>query len=116
MSYRPNNGQHIRRAIAAENLGRVVVSQGAGALATASTSKLGGSVQFYSLAPSDTAGVSVGQSVGSGRARRSLARLDSGLSDDGAKAYLSATRHLAVGCASPRVPLAQRQAVGRRRE
>ncbi|WGG51582.1 TonB-dependent receptor [Rugamonas sp. DEMB1] len=95
MSYGPNNGLHISRAVAAENLGRAVVSQGAGALATASTSNLGGTVQFYSLAPSDAAGVNVGQSVGSGRARRSFVRLDSGLSDGGAKAYLSAARQRA---------------------
>ena len=37
MSYGNNNGLHISRAISSENVGRVAVSQGAGALATAST-------------------------------------------------------------------------------
>ncbi len=40
MSYGNNNGLHISRAISSENIGRVEVSQGAGALGTASTSNL----------------------------------------------------------------------------
>jgi iron complex outermembrane receptor protein len=38
MSYRNYNGLHISRAITSENLGKVAVSQGTGALGTASNS------------------------------------------------------------------------------
>ena len=38
MSYGNHNGLHISRAIASENIGRVELAQGAGALGTASTS------------------------------------------------------------------------------
>jgi iron complex outermembrane receptor protein len=48
MSYGNVNGLHVSRAIISENVGRTTVSQGAGALATASTSNLGGTIQFYS--------------------------------------------------------------------
>jgi iron complex outermembrane receptor protein len=48
MSYGNVNGLHISRAIIGDNIGRTVVAQGAGALGTASTSNLGGTMQFYS--------------------------------------------------------------------
>ena len=44
MSYGNHNGLHISRAIASENVGRVALSQGTGALGTASTSNLGGTL------------------------------------------------------------------------
>src|SRR5476651_172045 len=65
MSYGNNNGLHISRAISSENIGRVAVSQGAGALGTASTSNLGGTVQFYSSDPSDTMEGTGAQTFGS---------------------------------------------------
>ncbi|MES2262803.1 MAG: TonB-dependent receptor [Pseudomonadota bacterium] len=92
MTYGPNSGLPVSRAISSDNIGRVAVSQGAGTLATASTSNLGGTVQFFSLAPSDTAGASANVTVGSAHTRRSFVRLDSGLLESGVKAYLSATR------------------------
>ncbi|MEI6439573.1 MAG: TonB-dependent receptor plug domain-containing protein [Alphaproteobacteria bacterium] len=54
MSYGNFNGLHISRAISSEDLGGVKLAQGAGSLATASTSNLGGALQFASRAPSDT--------------------------------------------------------------
>ncbi|WP_162818090.1 TonB-dependent receptor [Aquirhabdus parva] len=79
MSYRNYNGLHISRAISSENIARAVVSQGTGALGTASTSNLGGTLQFYSLDPSDKAGVNLQQSFGQDSAKRSFVRLDTGL-------------------------------------
>ncbi|WP_300759731.1 TonB-dependent receptor [Janthinobacterium sp.] len=92
MSYGNNNGLHISRAISSENIGRVAVSQGAGALSTASTSNLGGTVQFYTLDPSDTMGVTASQTVGSASTSRTFVRVDSGLLSTGTKFYLSGTR------------------------
>jgi iron complex outermembrane recepter protein len=51
MSYGNTNGLHISRAIIADNIGRTRVSQGAGALGTASVSNLGGTIEFFSRAP-----------------------------------------------------------------
>lgn len=79
MSYGNWNGLHISRAVTDENLGRIVVSQGTGALETASTSNLGGTLQFYSADPSDKRSVTVNQTVGSWNAYRTFARFESGL-------------------------------------
>jgi 2,4-dienoyl-CoA reductase-like NADH-dependent reductase (Old Yellow Enzyme family) len=72
MSYANHNGLHISRAILSENIGRVVLSQGTGALGTASTSNLGGTIQFYSDDPRGVFGVGVNGSYGSDDAQRSL--------------------------------------------
>ncbi|MDB5909324.1 MAG: tonB-dependent Receptor Plug domain protein [Massilia sp.] len=95
MSYGNNNGLHISRAISSENIGRVAVSQGAGALGTASTSNLGGTVQFFTLGPSETMGATFAQTVGSDRTSRTFVRLDSGLLATGSKFYVSGTRQRA---------------------
>ncbi|MBI3526162.1 MAG: TonB-dependent receptor [Betaproteobacteria bacterium] len=89
MSYSNHNGLHISRAIATENIGRVILSQGTGALDTASTSNLGGTVQFYSVDPADQRGFSAAQSLGQNAARRTFLRFDSGRFDNGAKFDLS---------------------------
>src|SRR5450830_1205008 len=95
MSYGNNNGLHISRAVSSENIGRVAVSQGAGALGTASTSNLGGTVQFFTLAPSDEQGATFAQTVGSDSTSRTFVRLDSGLLSDGTKLFISGTRQRA---------------------
>lgn len=93
MSYRNFNGLHISRAIASENIGRIVVSQGTGALGVASTSNLGGALQFYSADPADQRTITVEQTVGQDNNLRTFARFDSGLlSDDSTKFSLSAVR------------------------
>ena len=79
MSYRNYNGLHISRAISSENIGKISVSQGVGALGTASTSNLGGAVQFYSLDPSDKAAGKVEQTAGEYSTLRTYGRYDSGL-------------------------------------
>lgn len=92
MTYGNNNGLHISRAISSENIGSVSVSQGAGALGTASSSNLGGTVQFFTLAPSDERGLTFAQTLGSDSTSRTFARVDTGLLNGVFKAYLSGTR------------------------
>ncbi|NTV09833.1 MAG: TonB-dependent receptor [Zoogloea sp.] len=92
MSYGNHNGLHISRAISSENVGRVTLSQGTGALDTASSSNLGGTVQFYSVDPSDKAGVAFAQTVGDYDTRRSFVRFDSGRLDSGTKVSISYTK------------------------
>jgi iron complex outermembrane receptor protein len=91
MSYSNWNGLHISRAISSENIGRVELSQGTGALDTASTSNLGGTVQFYSLDPSDKRGGTFAQTFGENAAARTYARFDTGRLDSGPKFSLSYT-------------------------
>ena len=96
MSYGNNNGLHISRAISSENIGRVSVSQGAGNLGTASTSNLGGTVQFYTLGPSDTQNVTFAQTLGSDKTSRTFVRFDSGyLNNNATKLFISGTRQRA---------------------
>ena len=94
MSYGNWNGLHISRAITDENVGRIVLSQGTGALETASTSNLGGTLQFYSADPSDQRGVSVNQAFGSFNAYRTFARFESGLLPNHTKFYLTGAYQL----------------------
>ena len=51
MTYGNNNGLHISRAIAPENIGITRVAQGSGSLGTQSTNNLGGTLEFFSLDP-----------------------------------------------------------------
>jgi iron complex outermembrane recepter protein len=90
MSYGNWNGLHISRAIIDENIAKATISQGTGSLGTASNSNLGGTVQFYSLDPSDKPNARVDQSFGSDNAYRTYVRLDTGLLSSGTKASLSA--------------------------
>ena len=94
MSYGNWNGLHISRAITDENVGRIVLSQGTGALETASTSNLGGTLQFYSADPSDTRGFQVNQAIGSFSAYRTVARFESGLLPNHTKFYLTGAYQL----------------------
>lgn len=89
MSYGNVNGLHISRAIISENVARTEVAQGAGALGTASTSNLGGTIQFFSDRPRDTANVTGGGTYGSDNTYRAYARIDSGDLGGGLKGYLS---------------------------
>ncbi len=89
MTYGNHNGLHISRAIPSELVEGVTLSQGTGAIDTASTSNLGGTVQFKSAAPQDKFGFSAAQMFGSDAARRTFARLDSGELGTGTRGYLS---------------------------
>ena len=88
MSYGNQNGLHISRALISENLGGAELAEGIGALGTASTSDLGGTVQFYSSDPAPEYGVTIAQGFGTDAARRTYARLDTG-DHNGFAMYLS---------------------------
>jgi len=78
MSYGNHNGLHISRAIISENVGRVEVAQGAGALAAASASNLGGTIEFFSREPSEKLGIEASGTWGSDENKRAFVRFDSG--------------------------------------
>jgi iron complex outermembrane receptor protein len=70
MSYGNHNGLHISRAVPSEDVGRVSLSQGAGAIGTASTSNLGGTLEFFTLDPASDLGGRVDLTGGSDSTRR----------------------------------------------
>ncbi len=88
MSYGNINGLHITRALIDENLGEARLSQGTASLDIASTSNLGGAIQYFSNDPSDKRGFQASQSFGSFNGHRSFARFDSGLLPTHTKFYL----------------------------
>ncbi len=93
MSYGNHNGLHISRAVIGENLVRVSVSQGAGGLGTASTSNLGGTVQFVMQDPLEQATFQGAATMGSDSTQRLYARYDTGaLGDNGATFYFSGVK------------------------
>jgi iron complex outermembrane receptor protein len=91
MSYGNFNGLHISRAISSENVARAYLSQGTGALETASSSNLGGTLQFYSSNPLAKFGVQAAQTFGSHNDRRTYLRVDTGDTGSGAF-YISYTK------------------------
>ena len=91
MSYGNFNGLHISRAISSENVSRAFLSQGAGSLDTASSSNLGGTLQFYSATPSKKLGAEVQETLGSNANVRTYFRIDSGETPLG-NFYLSYTK------------------------
>jgi iron complex outermembrane receptor protein len=91
MSYGNHNGLHISRAVPSEDVGRVSLSQGAGALSTASTSNLGGTLEFFTLDPAADFGGRVDLTGGSDSTRRIFGRFDTGaLGGNGPRISLSA--------------------------
>jgi len=90
MTYGNHNGLHVSRAIPSELVDRVVLSQGTGGLDTASSSNLGGTVQFFSAAPADEFGANLQQMFGSDSARRTFASLNTGELGSGTKILLTA--------------------------
>ncbi|KQT31170.1 TonB-dependent receptor [Sphingomonas sp. Leaf412] len=89
MSYGNVNGLHISRAAISENIATTTVAQGAGALGTASTSNLGGTLQFATRAPSDTADLVASGTYGSNDTIRAFVRAESGDLGGGLKGYVS---------------------------
>jgi hypothetical protein len=87
------NGLSPQRAVISENVSSVILSSGAGDLATASTSNLGGTIETFSADPLATRGATVQQTVGSHRTSRTYARFDTGEFGNGNSAYLSAIHH-----------------------
>jgi iron complex outermembrane receptor protein len=78
MSYGNHNGLHISRAIISENVARVEVAQGAGSLSAASSSNLGGTIEFSSREPAETFGIDASGTYGSEDTKRAFVRIDSG--------------------------------------
>lgn len=78
MSYGNYNGLHISRAIISEDLGDVTVSQGAGALGTASTSNLGGTLLFTSRDPGHDMDIAASATYGSEDTVRAFVRGETG--------------------------------------
>lgn len=93
MFYNNHNGLHVSRAIAAENIARVDVSQGAGSLGIASTSNLGGNLEFVSRAPSQDAGGEVALTYGMYDTAHLYGRIDSGALAGGTRLSLSGVIH-----------------------
>ncbi|NQE60551.1 TonB-dependent receptor [Caulobacter sp. RHG1] len=91
MTYGNHNGLHISRAIASENIGRVELAQGAGALGVASTSNLGGTLQFFSRDPSQEMGGQLDATAGSKAMHRVFGRFDTGAIEQigGLRGYIS---------------------------
>ena len=96
-SYGNYNGLSPQRAIISENVGRLIVATGAGDLATASNSNLGGTVETYSSSPLDRFSVQAAQTVGSYDTSRTFVRIDSGAFGPGGNTsgYVSAVRQRA---------------------
>lgn len=94
MTYGNNNGLHISRAIAPENIGITRVSQGAGSIGTQSTNNLGGTLEFFSLDPKGGFGVDASATYGSENTIRGFGRINLG-SADGARGFVSGVYHTA---------------------
>jgi hypothetical protein len=92
-SYGNYNGLSPQRALTSENTRSVVLSSGAGDLATASTSNLGGTIETYSADPRSTHGLEVQQTVGSHDTSRTFLRIDTGEFGDGNSAWISGLHH-----------------------
>lgn len=92
MSYGNHNGLSIGRAAISENLVAAELSQGSGAIDTASTGNLGGTLRFFTSDPSTEYGVQLAQTLGSNSTSRTYARLDTG-DHRGFSAYLSGSFH-----------------------
>ena len=90
MSYGNHNGLHVSRAVPSELVSRVSLSQGAGALGTASTSNLGGTIGFSSAEPAEAFAARIEATGGSDQTRRYFGALDTGsLAAGGPRAMLA---------------------------
>ena len=89
-----SNGLSPSAAISSENIARMEVSASAGSEGAASTSNLGGTVQFVSRNPSHKAGGTVRQTFGSNSMFHTFVRADSGdLNQQGTRFYVSYMRN-----------------------
>jgi outer membrane receptor protein involved in Fe transport len=86
------NGLSPTRAVSSENVSRVTLSSGAGALGVASTSNLGGAIETFSRDPAKDRGADVRQTFGSYDAYRTFLRFDTGEFGNGNSAYVSYLR------------------------
>lgn len=86
-NYGNNNGLHSSRAISAENVGTVRLTQGAGSVGTQATNNLGGTIEFVSRDPSEEFGVDANGTYGNHDTKRGFVRVDTG--GDTARAWFS---------------------------
>ena len=91
-AYGNYNGLSPQRAAISENIGSASVSSGAGALGTASTSNLGGTLEFTTQDPLHKRGAQIEQVFGSWSTFRTFARVDTGDFGNGNSAYASFSR------------------------
>jgi iron complex outermembrane recepter protein len=96
-NYGNYNGLSPQRAVISETVGRAVVSTGAGDLATASTSNLGGAIETFTSDPKAHLGLELAETVGSYGTSRTYARIDSGKfgPGDANSAYIAVARQRA---------------------
>ena len=83
------NGLSPSRALSSENISRVELASGAGALGVASTSNLGGAIQTFSSDPLQSMTADLRETGGSYDTTRTFARFDTGLFGSGNSAYMS---------------------------
>jgi len=81
------NGLSPQRAVISENVANVTLSSGAGDLATASTSNLGGTIATVSSDPLAKSAVTLNQTFGSDDTTRTFLRYDTGEFGGGNAAY-----------------------------
>lgn len=94
-NYGNYNGLSPQRAVISENVGRVVVTTGAGDLATPSTSNLGGTIETFSADPAAERGLLINQTLGSYGTSRTYLRLDSGTFGGNNSAYVAVAKQRA---------------------
>lgn len=87
-TYGNHNGLHVSRAISPENIGITRVSQGAGSIGTQATNNLGGTLEFFSLAPEGRFGIDANATYGSDDTKRAFIRANMG-TEGGARGYVS---------------------------
>ncbi|MBW8882746.1 MAG: TonB-dependent receptor plug domain-containing protein, partial [Asticcacaulis sp.] len=78
MSYGNYNGLHVSRAIINEDIARTDMAQGAGALDTASSSNMGGTLKFVSRDPAAEMGGELSGTLGSDSMHRLYGRFETG--------------------------------------
>jgi iron complex outermembrane receptor protein len=111
-AYGNYNGLNISRALIAENAAGAELAQGIGSLGIASTSNLGGTIQYFSADPSPTMGGRFAQTFGTDQNRRTYLRLDTG-DIHGFSMYLSGVRATADMWARPYSPTTTKQFNGK---
>lgn len=92
--FRSLNGLNSTAAIASENVGHITMSESAGAESVASTSNLGGSLEYFSADPNHERHLTTAQTFGSNAAYHTFIRADSGdLNQIGSRFYVSYMRN-----------------------
>ncbi|EDY82457.1 TonB-dependent receptor domain protein [Verrucomicrobiia bacterium DG1235] len=82
-------GAKPNRFIDSENIGQVTVSQGAGDIASASTTALGGTIQYSLIEPSYNQGGTLEYSTGDNNMQRYFFRYNTGLIGEDTRAFVS---------------------------